>query len=270
MQFSVLLSVYYKEKPLYLSQSLESVFEQTLPPSELVIVKDGPLTEELDQVIDGFTNKYGKKITIVILPTNVGLGYALYEGLKHCTNEIVARMDSDDICKNDRFQQQIQVFNNHKDVSVVGSWVDEFIKEPVDIVSVRRVPETNQEIRLFAKRRNPMNHPTVMFKKKDVLSAGGYKDFPLFEDYYLWVRMLVNGYIFYNCQSSLLSFRISNDTYKRRGGLKYAINEIKLQRAFAHLGFVTTFEFFSNIVIRFFSRIMPNQFRNLLYKKVLR
>lgn len=125
MQFSVLISVYHREVPSYLSASLQSIFNQTLVPSEVVLVKDGPLTPELDLVIDEFVAKYST-LKIVILPENVGLGRALNEGLKHCSHELVARMDSDDICKPDRFEKQIMAFEQQKDVAVVGSWIDEF------------------------------------------------------------------------------------------------------------------------------------------------
>lgn len=268
--FSVLLSVYHKESPVFLRQSLDSIFDQTLLPTEVVIVKDGPLTNNLEEVIDYYISTHASIIKIVSLPVNVGLGTALHEGLKHCNCELVARMDTDDIAKPTRFEMQVKVFSDYPDISVVGTWTDEFVDDKMNIVSVRKLPENQEEIYAFAKRRNPINHPTVMFKKRDVLSVGGYQHFFLFEDYCLWVRMLIKGYHFYNIPVCLLYFRMSPDVYKRRGGFKYAVTEYKLRRLMWNLHFISLDDFLWETPLRFIIRILPSKLRRYFYQKVLR
>lgn len=267
--FSVLLSVYWKEQPAYLQQSLDSIFTQTLMPDEVVLVKDGLLTEELDEVIEDYCRKY-PILKIVPLVQNQGLGKALNEGLKHCSYDLVARMDTDDIAKPNRFEKQVKVFEEHPELDVVGAWIEEFEGEVKNITSIRKLPESSIAIRKYAKLRNPINHPVVMFRKNAVIAAGSYQHFPLFEDYYLWVRMLLNGAQFYNIQESLLYFRLSPDMFKRRGGWKYAQDEFKFQCKLLSLGFIGYFQFMKNASIRFISRMIPNEVRGLLYKKILR
>lgn len=143
-------------------------------------------------------------------------------------------------------------------------------KGTISPVSQRRLPEYADDLRNFAKRRNPINHPTVMFRKEAVLSVGSYKDFPLFEDWYLWVRMMMNGSKFYNVQESLLFFRISLDVYKRRGGLKYAINEHRLRKEMFRLHFISFSDFIIEIPLRFLSRIIPSFIRKYIYAYLLR
>lgn len=269
MHFSVLLSLYYKENPIFLRKSLSSLLFQTILPDEIILILDGPLTKELNCVVQEF-QKQVSFLTVIPLPINQGLGKALNEGLKHCSYDLVARMDTDDIAKPNRFEKQLEIFNNHPDIDIVSSWIDEFNGDITHISSTRTLPELSTEIYQFARSRSPINHPVVMFKKSAVIEAGGYKHFPLFEDYYLWVRMLMNGAKFYNIQESLLYFRLSPDMFKRRGGWAYAINEYKLQKEFKKIGFINNKEFLRNISVRFISRILPNKVRSFLYKKILR
>ena len=252
MKFSVLLSVYNKENPEYLKESLESVFSQTLLPSEVVLIKDGPLTDELNKVIDLYT-KYYSYLKVFSLADNQGLGKALNEGLKHCSFDIVVRMDTDDIAKPKRFEKQLAVLKMYQDVDVV-----------------RKLPEFHNAIQKFAKYRNPINHPVAAFRKSAVLSVGSYRHFPLFEDYYLWVRMLMNGAKFYNIQESLLYFRFSSKVFKRRGGWKYAINEFRFQKMLRQLHFISFPQYIRNIFVRFLTRIIPNSLRKFVYKTILR
>lgn len=269
MKFSVLLPVYNKENPEYLKESLESVFSQTLLPSEVVLIKDGPLTDELNKVIDLYT-KYYSYLKVFSLADNQGLGKALNEGLKHCSFDIVVRMDTDDIAKPKRFEKQLAVLKMYQDVDVVSAWVEEFEKDVSDIKSVRKLPEFHNAIQKFAKYRNPINHPVAAFRKSAVLSVGSYRHFPLFEDYYLWVRMLMNGAKFYNIQESLLYFRFSSKVFKRRGGWKYAINEFRFQKMLRQLHFISFPQYIRNIFVRFLTRIIPNSLRKFVYKTILR
>lgn len=269
MPFSVLLSIYTKEKPEYLNACLKSLLEQSYLPNEIVIVKDGAITNELNEVIENFVLTY-QYVKIISLLTNHGLGFALNEGLKHCKYELVARMDTDDIAKPNRFERQVNFMEDNPDIAVVGAWVEEFQKTPENIISVRSLPETPKELILYAKKRNPLNHPVVMFRKSEVMKAGGYLHFPLFEDYYLWTRMIMNGAKLYNIQECLLSFRSSPEMYKRRGGFKYAITEVKFLRLLNSIGFISDSECAINMVTRFLIRIIPNQLRKIIYQMLLR
>ena len=265
--FSVLMSVYHLECPEYLQACLESIFSQTAPASEIILVKDGPLTNDLEEIIAGFSVRY-PELKTVDLPVNVGLGRALNEGLKHCSYELVARMDTDDICKPRRFERQIQAFAENPEIDVCSSWIDEFEKDIRNIESQRRLPERHEQIARYAKSRCPVNHPVVMYRKSRVMEVGGYYGFP--EDSHLWVKLLMNGARFHNLQESLLWFRISKDMFKRRGGWKYAKDDLLSQWRFHQEGFLSFPEFLKNIMIRGTVRIMPNGIRTWVYKKLLR
>ena len=267
MDFSVLLSVYYKESSLFLVKSLDSIFSQSLPPSEVVLVKDGPLTETLNKCIDSYLHKY-PTLKVVSLPTNQGLGKALNEGLKHCSHNLIARMDTDDIAKPNRFEKQIKIFQDNPDIDVCSSWIEEFEDTSDNILAIKKLPEFHQEISKYAKHRCPINHPAVMYKKEAVLKAGGYSGFP--EDYCLWIKMLMNGAQFYNIQESLLYFRFSKDVIKRRGGWNYAKADIKSQYSFYKMGFISIATLIHNICIRVIVRLIPNKLRVYIYTKQLR
>ncbi|MDN0051613.1 glycosyltransferase [Bacteroides caecigallinarum] len=267
--FSVLISLYFKEHPSYLIQSLNSIFTQTLLPNEVVIVKDGTLTLELDKTVSEYEKRYSQ-IKVISLEKNQGLGKALNEGLKHCSFDLIARMDTDDIAYPDRFEKQVKFMTEHPEIDACSSWIDEFIDSTDNIVSTKKLPETDEEIKRYAKLRSPLNHPAVMFRKQAVINVGGYKHFYLFEDYYLWVRMIMNESKMYNLQESLLYFRYSPEMIKRRGGWKYAKSEINLQKEFYRIGFIGLGTFMKNIAIRLSVRMIPNELRDFIYKKFLR
>ena len=269
MRFSVLLSVYYKESYSAFCKSLDSIFTQTTCPDEVILVEDGLLGSDLNDIISEYSAKY-PTLKIIPLPTNQGLGKALNEGLKHCSYDIVARMDTDDIAKPDRFEKQLAVFEKYLDIDVVGAWIDEFEDDISEVKSVRKLPELPDDIRQFAKRRNPINHPVVMFRKSAVLAAGGYQHFPLFEDYYLWIRMLMNGAKFYNIQESLLYFRFSPEMFKRRGGWRYVISELHFLQKMRQMHFISFSEFMQNLFVRFSIRLIPNSLRAIVYTKLIR
>ena len=269
MRFPVLLSVYYKESYSAFCKSLDSIFTQTTCPDEVILVEDGLLGSDLNDIISEYSAKY-PTLKIIPLPTNQGLGKALNEGLKHCSYDIVARMDTDDIAKPDRFEKQLAVFEKYSDIDVVGAWIDEFEDDISDVKSVRKLPELPDDIRQFAKRRNPINHPVVMFRKSAVLAAGGYQHFPLFEDYYLWIRMLMNGAKFYNIQESLLYFRFSPEMFKRRGGWRYVISELHFLQKMRQMHFISFSEFMQNLFVRFSIRLIPNSLRAIIYTKLIR
>lgn len=264
------MSVYHKEKPEYLRQAIESIQMQTLPTEDFVLVCDGPLTQELDEVIAAEQLEMGEVLNVIRLAKNGGLGNALNEGIKHCKNELVARMDSDDIAYPDRCEKQINVFNTKTEVSICSGAVEEFTANP-DIVDARRVPpETNAEIVEFAKKRNPFNHPCVMYKKSAVEAVGSYQDFYLLEDYYLWLRMLLAGYQGYNIQEPILHMRAGADMYKRRAGWKYAKTQVKLFKFMKNNGFIGSVQYIKSFMIRSGSSLAPNWLRKIMFEKVLR
>lgn len=270
MRFSVLMSVYYKENDKYFQQALESVINQTYLPDEIVIVKDGKLTEELDAIIDKYVKKYNDLFNIIELENNVGLGNALNIGVKACKNNIIARMDTDDICRRDRFEKQIQIFKQYHDVDIVGSCIEEYDENMKIKMSNKIVPKTNEEILKYSKRRNPFNHMTVMYKKKSVLEAGNYIDFKWNEDYYLWIRMLNKGYKGFNIQEPLVYARTGETMFKRRGGYKYAKVDVKLQKELFKIKYINLFEYISNILLRCSARLVPNNIRKNIYLTTLR
>lgn len=264
MKLSVLISVYRKENPEWFDASLNSIFSQTVPPSEVVLVEDGALTVVLEDVVKKYERKY-KILKVIRYEKNRGLGNALHDGLLLCTGDLVARMDSDDICRKERFEKQIKVFVEHPEIDVCGAWIDEFETAPDETVSTRKLPETHEELFEFGKLRNPVNHPVVMFRKQAVLATGNYQCFPLFEDYYLWARMMINGCRFYCIQESLLDFRKANGMIGRRGGWNYAMTEIKLQSRFHEMEYISLSRMLKNIAIRFTARIIPGSWRNIVY-----
>lgn len=264
--FSVLIAVYDKEQPSYLRQSLDSIFSQELPPDEVVLVEDGPLNDELENVI----RCYSDRLTVVRLKENKGLGLALQEGLAHCNYDIVARMDSDDIAMPKRFRKEMIWLMEHPETDVVGSWVEEFTDSPGNPVSIRKVPENHEQLLRFCRSRNPMNHPTVMFRKESVLKAGNYRHCPLFEDYDLWMRMLHNGARFHNLQEPLLWFRLSSQLYSRRGGRHYIRKEIAFQKLMYQEGHIGWGRMVCNIIIRTAMRALPGRWRKYGYLFFLR
>lgn len=269
MKFSVLIPIYKKEEPKHLRESFDSLFNQTLPATEIVLVEDGPLTSELDDIIVNYQKNH-PELKTVKLSENGGIGHALNEGLKHCTYDLVARMDADDICTPDRFETQVKFMESHPNYDIVGSWADEFSDNISNILSTRKLPEEHEDIIQFGKKRNPMNHPTVMFRHQAVKAAGYYIHSPQVEDYDLWVRMMLRGSRFYNIQRSLLFFRMSDDFAKRRGGWDYSRREIPLQVSFYKMGYINWWRMAVNIMIRTIIRMLPAKFRRKVYLKFLR
>jgi glycosyltransferase involved in cell wall biosynthesis len=268
MKFSVLMSVYYKENAKFFNRAMISIWdEQIVKPNEIVLVEDGKLTVELYASIKQWQNKLGTIFKTIPLEENIGLGDALNIGIKECSYELIARMDTDDIALKDRFEKQLKIFED-SDVDICSSWVSEFEDNENKIVSYRKVPELHVDIIKFSKLRCPVNHPAVMYKKSIVQKTGGYKKMMWFEDYYLWARMILNGAKFYNIQEPLVSMRAGYNQLERRKGLKYAMSELALQRIFYNLKFINSYEFILNIIIRLVTRILPKIIVKLIYKMI--
>lgn len=268
--FSVLISVYKKEKAEYLKRALQSVINQTLKPTEIVIVKDGPLTKELDDCIEDFQKQNSKLFKILSFKENRGLGLALRDGVKACKYEYIARMDSDDISKPDRFEKQFNYLQKHPETALLGTWITEFSKDENKPDTVTKLPCTHQDILKFAKKRNPFRHMTMVLKKEAVIEAGNYRDFLWFEDYDLWVRMLQKGYIAANIPEYLVNVRADKDMFARRGGWKYLKQDYKFQKRLIKIKFINGMEYILNILIRILIRLSPNGIRYFFYKEFLR
>ena len=269
-KYSVLMSLYIKEKPEYLPLAIDSMIKQTAKPDEIIIVEDGPLTEELSGIVNKYTNDYPNLFTIVKNESNIGLGLALNEGLRAARNEIVARMDTDDISKLDRCEKQLMVFEKDNELSIVGAWVDEFNESPEAIVSTRAVPETNEEIYRFAKKRSAFNHPVVMYKKSAVLANNGYSDLRRNQDVDLFGRMLFAGYKAYNIQESLLLFRSNIDLAKRRKSWDNTKSYIQTIKRFWKMGYSSFGNYFSVATAQTIMFLLPARLQNWVYKKFLR
>ncbi|MBQ6718905.1 MAG: glycosyltransferase [Oscillospiraceae bacterium] len=221
MKYSILMSVYQKEKPEYLVQSIESMLSQTAFPEQFVIVKDGPLTPELDEILCQYAASYPDLFTILPLTENVGLGRALDLGMAVCRNELVARMDSDDISLPSRCQRELERFAADPELAIVGTNIDEFYDDPSDIKMSRVVPSEYADIKKAIGRRMPFNHPTVMYKKSEVMRCGGYGTMRRKQDRDLFSRMINMDCKACNINESLLLFRSNEDNYRRRKSWTY-------------------------------------------------
>lgn len=268
--YSVLMSVYYKEKTEWLRQSIESMLNQTKCTNDFVIVKDGKLTEKLDEIISEYCKKYPDIFHVIELKENVGLGPALAIGLKECKNELVARMDSDDISVKQRCEKQINKFIEDPTIDIIGSSIAEFVGDTNNVQAYRILPETNEKIRKYARRRNPFGHPSVMFKKSKVLEAGNYRSYYLCEDYDMWIRMIEKNAKCYNFQEILVYMRIGEDFYKRRGGIKYLKSILKFKKEQYKKGFYSRKDYIISSGTHIVICLMPNKIRDIFYKKVLR
>ena len=271
--FSALLSIYHREKPAFLEASLQSVFTQTLLPNEVVIVKDGVLPPELDEVLNRYLALYPHVIKIHNLPENLGLGVSLAYGLERCSNELVARVDTDDINLPFRFEEQYNMLQQCPEFDLVGFNIAEFEHNPNVICSYRNLPEKPEEIHEFGKRRCPVNHPTVMFRRSKILQIGGYRRLKInkgMEDYFLWMRMLNANMQFYNIQKVGVLCRIGNDMISRRHGFLYFRLEVDCFAKGVKMGYISWLDFCAAVVSRGVVRVVPKSTTKWLYNRFLR
>lgn len=264
-KFSVLLSVYHKEKPEFFEQSLESIYNQTVKADEWVIVKDGPISAELQAVINKYKGLDGVVIKEVPLKENRGLGIALSTGIQQCSNELVARMDTDDIALPNRFELQLAEFEKNPDLDMCGGHIIEFEEDPSKPIAERKVPLTQEAIIKFQKKRTAFNHMTVMYKKSKVLEAGGYQHVPLMEDNMLWVNMLLRGAVCMNIDDYLCFARTNRNMIARRGGLSYFKKYRHARKLIYKTGFISYGQYFKTNFIQFFVCIMPGWLRKFVF-----
>lgn len=271
-KFSVCTSVYKNDKAEFVRVALDSMLVyQSVKPNEIVLVQDGPVPYELSRLLLEYRDNYGEVLHIIKLENNGGLGNALKIGVENAKYDIIARMDSDDICLPHRFEKQLAYLEAHPECHIVGGQMTEFVGEQDDIVGRRVVPLTNTEIYEYMKSRCALNHVTVMFRKDAVLKAGNYQDWFWNEDYYLWVRMMMTGCKFANIPDVAVNVRSGEDQYARRGGKKYFDSEIGIKRLMLEKGMITRKEFIINYVERFIIQLLlPNSVRGWVFRTFAR
>lgn len=265
---SVLMSVYRKEKPEYFISAMDSILAQTYPAEEILLIEDGPLTETLYEVIGKYREKY-PQLTIYSFKENQQLGLALAKGVELCRNELIARMDTDDIALPDRLEKQTAYMETHPEVAVSGGAIREF-NDQGTIDRVKRMPRTQEEILQYVKMRNPLNHMTVMYRKGAVLEAGNYQHYPYLEDYSLWSRMLAAGYQMRNLDDILVQARTSMNLVKRRSGWSYYQTFKKLRKLQHELKLTNHMEYLKAMAGTFVMIMQPGWIKELAYKKILR
>ena len=223
------MSIYHKEKAEYFNKAMQSIWdEQTIKPNEIVLVQDGKLTEELYSSIKYWQEKLGNTFKTIPLEKNVGLGDALNTGLKECSYELIARMDTDDISTPQRFEKQIDFLEKNKNIDVVGTYIREIDENENVVKELVKFPLTHEELKTFFSKRDPLAHPTTMFRKSYFEKAGSYRsDLHLAEDTLLWYYGFINDCKFANIDYIGLNFRRTTDFYKRRGDIKKSIGLLK-------------------------------------------
>lgn len=268
--YSVLMSVYYKEKAEFLRASIKSMLDQTVPPDDFVIVCDGSLTAELDKTINEFCSQKPTLFQIVRSEKNVGIGAAANLGLKYCKNDLVAKMDSDDISRPDRCERQLKVFRQIPELAIVGGQLSEFEDTPEHVVAIRKVPLNHEDILTFSKRRMPFNNQTVMYRKQAVFEAGGYSPLKRCEDYDLYVRMLQLDYDAKNLPCVLVDYRLNQGAMSRRGTVENFKGFFQVRWKIYKSGYSSFIDFIFPCLGQVVVSLIPNRLKYEFYKKFLR
>ena len=268
--YSVLMPLYKKDNPEWFRISMDSILAQTVKPSEIVVTCDGPLPDELDEILQEYIRNNSTLFNVYRFEKNVGLGIALAKGIELCSNNLIARMDADDFAVSNRCEKQLAVFKENPTIDVVGSNVEEFVGDISNVVSHVVLPEKQSEIVKFAKRRCPIRHPALMYKKEAVLKAGNYRDYRHAQDYNLIVHMILSGAQIYNIQENLMYMRVSPDFYKRRGGVEQAKLVLRLKKEFYDCKFYSWGDFLISGVGNAVVALLPNALREAFYKAALR
>lgn len=268
-KFSVSMCVYGGDRPDWFRTAVDSILNQTAKPDEVVLVVDGPVPETLDGIIS--TYEKDPVFQVIRLEKNMGHGEARRIGLGACSYDLVALMDADDISAPDRFQKQLQLFAADASLTIVGSDITEFVDDPKNLVGARRVFTADNEIKADMKKRCPMNQMTVMFRKAAVEAAGGYVDWYCDEDYYLWLRMMLDGGMFANIPEALVNVRVGKEMYQRRGGWKYYKSEAKLQKWMLDRKVIGFSTYVVNVAKRLIVQVLlPNRLRGWVFQKFAR
>ncbi|ETT01288.1 glycosyltransferase [Providencia alcalifaciens] len=269
LEFSVLMSVYKNEISDHLKRSLESIsLNQKIKPTGIIIIKDGPLNKNLDNVLLSFKEQHPNIVKIIDIPVNVGLGNALNEGLKHCSNNWVFRMDTDDYCQPDRFEKQIKYIQDNPDVVLLGSSTEEFDSNLEKSLGLRNPPTSHNEILHYAKKRNPFNHMTVAFRKDVIEQVGGYQHHLYMEDYNLWIRVIAAGHKVANLSDVLVNVRGGDSMIKRRKGLVYIKSELQLAKLKIEHKIDSPINAYLTFMLRSIPRLLPTSILSQVYKNL--
>ena len=269
--FSVAMSVYKNDEPDYFDRSLNSITDsQTIKPTEIIFVVDGPVPDSINTIISKYQKKYSL-IKVIRQEKNQGLGKALRKAIESCSYNLIARMDSDDVSVPMRFEEQLRFFKEHPDIDVLGGDITEFIGDEKNIIAKRTVPCVDSIIKQYLRVRCPFNHMSVMYKKNSVLNAGGYQDWFCNEDYYLWIRMFLKNAKFANTGTVLVNVRTGADMYSRRGGMKYYQSEYKLQKYMLQKKVIGLPIYVKNVIERFILQVLlPNTVRGWVFRHFAR
>lgn len=259
--FSVLMSLYNKESPYNLEECLDSLSKQTLPASEIFLVIDGEINNNLQRVLEKW--KFKLPLKIHPIKQNVGLGTALNIGLNQCSNEIIFRMDTDDICDPIRFEQQYNYLLKHPELAVLGTAINEFDNN--GITGKRFTVSGHDNIVAFSRKRNPINHMTVVFRKSIIIDAGGYQHHLFMEDYNLWLRLISKNERFENLSDSLVFARVGKGMLERRKGIEYIKSEYQLWNLKRNLNIDSGLPAFLVFIIRVIPRVMPRKILSFMY-----
>lgn len=269
--FSVAMAIYRNDRADDFKEAVRSVYtHQTVKPSEIIIVVDGPIPDVLEQALTELKTDI-PVIRLVRFDENRGHAAARQAGLDAASNNLIAVMDADDIAVPDRFMLQLREFSDYPDAAVIGGQIDEFIGSKENIVGKRNVPLCDRDIKKYLKSRCPMNLVTVMYRKDAVESVGGFIDWYCEEDYYLWIRLAKAGHGFRNIDRNLVNVRIGKEMYQRRGGWNYFKSEARLQRLMLRESIIAFPQFAYNVTGRFVVQVaMPNSIRGFVFRKLFR
>lgn len=270
-RFSVCMATYKNDDPENLRTAINSIYtNQTVKPSEVILVVDGPIPDRLRTVISEMQDQIDV-LNVIYLEQNMGHAVARQTGVEAAATPLIALMDADDISISERFEMQLRAFQQHPDVTVVGGLIHEFVGEPTNVVGTRVCPQLDIDIKKYLKSRCPMNQVTVMFKKENVMSVGGYQDWYCEEDYYLWIRLTLAGFKFFNLQENLVNVRVGDKAYQRRGGYRYFKSEAKLQKYMFSKNIISCWRYMYNVLIRLIVQVlMPNAIRGWVFQKFAR
>lgn len=269
--YSVLMTVYAREKPAYFEQAIRSMLFQTDRTDDFVIVCDGPLTPQLDAVISHYTQMEPELFHIIRCEENLGSGTASRMGLLACKNELIVRMDSDDIAVSDRARVLLDAFRREPELAAVGGQMAEFVHDPAQVIGYRILPTEPEELRRYAASRSPLNNITVMLRKSAAIAVGNYSDIRTREDYELWIRLLGNGYRIRNLDRVLAYARVGEDMYERRRGLEYSKYTVYTEKVLLEFGFINRLEYCFSLCARFVASVLlPKKLSYWLFRRFMR
>ena len=248
--------------------ALSSVAHQVLQPDQIVVVVDGPSAEALDEELQVWRNRFGERLTLITLPTRSGVALALNEGLARITTDWVARMDADDYSDPHRLSEQMAYVESHPEVDVVGSWLLDYDEDCQRPDRVKMCPERHRAIVSMMWFRNPLNHPSVTFKRTAVETVGGY-DADYGDDDHLWAKLWVSGAKYHNIPSCLVRRRRDKQLFKRRG-IRWLQSDFRVRKYLRRKGKIGWGQFVFSCTAMFSLRVSPIWLKRFIYLALTR